>query len=323
MKRGYGKQYRLAAQCQMRMLVAATGINCSGKACERFMGTVHIDPVTGQEVVNGKFTRAFHGRTQLHPRTYDEIKEAAQHFGMTHVYDHALWELIGENTISTNLESKGAALVTELAVQIKQICMAEDDSLLKIGDIVATNNELDVIAAHISLLRSTVIKNREVLVKLLNSYLSTVAFAIEWRSLRFIKEEFCYYMQNTFFDNPKTNLSFIIDSAYPDLKTASFSSSLSRISTINLLIDYFITVVTKRSEKAKYRMRVYMQFIDIAQLIEDLDFVHGMVDSTDARNNSGLLALLTATGNAIKVNAYRGPTKVINNSQTLPNGRLI
>ena len=70
-------------------------------------------------------------------------------------------------------------------------------------------------------------------------------------------------------------------------------------------------------------MRVYMQFIDIAQLIEDLDFVQGMVDSNDARNNSGLLALLTATGNAIKVNAYRAPTKVINSSQTLPNGRLI
>lgn len=323
MKRRYGKQYRLAAQCQMRLLVAATGINCSGKACERFMGTVHVDPVTGQEVVNGKFTRAFHGRTQLHPRTYDEIKKTAQHFGMAQVYDHALWDLIGEGLITTHLESKGANLITELAAQIKQTCMAEDDSLLKIGDIVATNNELDVIAAHILLLRSAVIKNRDVLVKLLNSYLSTVAFAIEWRSLRFIKEEFCYYMQNTFFDNPKTNLSFIIDRAYPDLKTTSFSSSLSRISTINLLIDYFITVVTKRSEKAKYRMRVYMQFIDIAQLIEDLDFVHGMVDSNDARNNSGLLALLAATGNAIKVNAYRGPIKVINNSQTLPNGRSI
>ncbi len=140
MKRGYGKQYRLAAQCQMRMLVAATGINCSGKACERFMGTIHIDPVTGQEVVNGKFTRAFHGRTQLHPRTYDEIKEAAQRFGMTHVYDHALWDLIGEGFITTNLESKGGNLITELAAQIKQICMAEDDSLLNIGDIVATYN---------------------------------------------------------------------------------------------------------------------------------------------------------------------------------------
>lgn len=56
MKRRYGKQYRLAAQFQMRLLVAATGINCSGKACERFMGTVHIDPVTGQEVVNGMST---------------------------------------------------------------------------------------------------------------------------------------------------------------------------------------------------------------------------------------------------------------------------
>ena len=82
-------------------------------------------------------------------------------------------------------------------------------------------------------------------------------------------------------------------------------------------------VVTKRSEKAKYRMRVYMQFIDIAQLIADLDFVHGMVDSNDTRNNSGLLALLAVTGNTIKVNAYRGPTRVINNSQKLPNGRLI
>lgn len=323
MKHRYGKQYRLAAQCQMRLLVAATGINCSGKACERFMGTVHIDPVTGQEVVNGKFTRAFHGRTQLHPRTYDEVKKAAQRFGMAQVYDHALWELIGEDKIIKSLESKGGDLISELATQIKQICLADDNSLLKIGDIVATNNELDVMAAHILLFRSAVIKNREALVKLINSYLSTVAFAIEWRSLRFIKEEFCYYMQNTFFDNPKTNLSFIIDSAYPDLKTTSFSSSLSRIRTINLLTGYFITVVTKRSEKAKYRMRVYMQFIDIAQLIEDLDFVHGMVDSNDARNNSGLLALLTATGNAIKVNAYRGPTKVINNSQTLPNGRLI
>lgn len=323
MKQRYGKQYRLASQFQMRLLVNATGINCSGKSCERFMGTLRVDPFTNQEVVNGKFTRAFHGRTQLHPRTYDEIKKATQRCGMAQVYDHALWELIGEDKITTNLESKGAALTTELAAQIKQICLAEDNSLLKIGEILATNNELDVIAAHISLFRSAVIKNRDVLVKLLNSYLSTVAFAIEWRSLRYIKEEFCYYMQNTFFDNPKTNLSFIVDSAYPDLKKASFSSSLSRISTINLFADYFISVATKRTEKAKYRMRVFMQFIDIDQLIEDLDFVHGMADSNDARNNSGLLALLAATGNAIKVNAYRGPTKVINNSQTLPNGRLI
>ncbi|MBC3766709.1 hypothetical protein [Neptunicella marina] len=323
MTRRYGEQYRIAAKCQMRLFVAATGINCSGKACERFMGTIRIDPATGQEVVNGKFTRAFHGRTQLHPRTYDEIKKTAQRFGMTQVYDHELWELIGEDKITTDHEPKVGALITELAAEIKKICLAKDDSLLKIGDIVATNNELDVIAAHILLFRGAAIKNRKVLVKLLNSYVSTVAFAIEWRSLRFIKEEFFYYMQNTFFDNPKNNLSFIIDSAYPDFKTASFSSSLSRISTINLLTDYFIMVVTKRSEKAKYRMRVYMQFIDIAQLIKDLDFVHGMVDSNDTRNKSGLLALLAVTGNTIKVNAYRGPTRVINNSQTLPNGRLI
>ena len=323
MTRRYGEQYRIAAKCQMRLFVAATGINCSGKACERFMGTIRIDPATGQEVVNGKFTRAFHGRTQLHPRTYDEIKKTAQRFGMTQVYDHELWELIGEDKITTDHEPKVGALITELAAEIKKICLAKDDSLLKIGDIVATNNELDVIAAQILLFRGAAIKNRKVLVKLLNSYVSTVAFAIEWRSLRFIKEEFFYYMQNTFFDNPKNNLSFIIDSAYPDFKTASFSSSLSRISTINLLTDYFIMVVTKRSEKAKYRMRVYMQFIDIAQLIKDLDFVHGMVDSNDTRNKSGLLALLAVTGNTIKVNAYRGPTRVINNSQTLPNGRLI
>ena len=323
MTRRYGEQHRIAAKCQMRLFVVATGINCSGKACERFMGTIRIDPVTGQEVVNGKFARAFHGRTQLHPRTYGEIKKKVQSYGLTQVYDHALWELIGDDKITTDRESKGVALITELASEIKKICLAKDESLLKIGDIVATNNELDVIAAHILLFRSAAIKNRKVLVKLLNSYLSIVGFAIEWRSLRFIKEEFFYYMQNTFFDNPKTNLSFIIDSAYPDFKTASFSSSLSRISTINLLTDYFIMVVTKRSEKAKYRMRVYMQFIDIAQLIADLDFVHGMVDSNDTRNNSGLLALLAVTGNTIKVNAYRGPTRVINNSQKLPNGRLI
>lgn len=33
--------------------------------------------------------------------------------------------------------------------------------------------------------------------------------------------------------------------------------------------------------------------------------------------------LLAVTGNAIKLNAYRGPTKVINNSQILPNGRSL
>ena len=241
MTRRYGEQHRIAAKCQMRLFVVATGINCSGKACERFMGTIRIDPVTGQEVVNGKFARAFHGRTQLHPRTYGEIKKKVQSYGMTQVYDHALWELIGDDKITTDRESKGVALITELASEIKKICLAKDESLLKIGDIVATNNELDVIAAHILLFRSAAIKNRKVLVKLLNSYLSIVGFAIEWRSLRFIKEEFFYYMQNTFFDNPKTNLSFIIDSAYPDFKTASFSSSLSRISTINLLTDYFIS----------------------------------------------------------------------------------
>jgi hypothetical protein len=243
---------------------------------------------------------------------------------MAQVYDHALWEFIGEDKITTDLDSKGVALITELAAEIKKICMAENnDSLLKIGPILATNNELDVIAAHVLLLRSAVIKNRKVLVKLLNSYLSTVAFAIEWRSLRFIKEEFFYYMQNTFFDNPKTNLAFIVDSAYPDLKTTSFEWCLSHINTINLLADFLMAVAITRSEKAKYRMRVYLQFIQIDHLIEDLDFVHGMVDSRDAKNHSGLLALLTATGNAIKVNAYRGSTRVINNSQKLPNGRSL
>ena len=61
---------------------------------------------------------------------------------MAQVYDHALWDLIGEGLITTHLESKGANLITEFAAQIKQTCMAEDDSLLKIGDTVATNNEL-------------------------------------------------------------------------------------------------------------------------------------------------------------------------------------
>ena len=318
----YGKQYRLGSQYQMRLFVDATGINYSGKACERFMGTGYVDPASGQEAVNGKYTRAFHGRTQLHPSSYDEIKKAANRYGMAKVYDHPLWELIGEEKAAAKLETKPLSSITEIATEIKKCCLAKQDfSPLTIGRILTTNNELDVIAAYITLLRSDVIKNRDMLLKLLDGYLCTVAFAIEWRSLRFINEAFCYYMQNTFFDNPKTNLSFIIDSAYPDFKTAPFTQSLGHINTINMFTDYLMTVAVKRSEKAKYRMRVYIQFIEIEQFIEDLDFVHGIVDSSDTRNNFGLLALLAATGNKIKLNSYRGTTKIINNSQTLPNGR--
>jgi hypothetical protein len=323
MKRRYGKQYRLAAQCQMRLLVHATGINNSGKACERFMETIYVDPNTGQEVANGKFTRAFHGKTQLHPRSYDEIKKAAHTYGMMRVYDHEIWELIGEENTAAKLETPQLAALAELATEIKKTYLAGNGSLLKIGRILTKNNELDVIAAHIILLRSSAIKHQDVLVNLLQSYLCTVAFAIEWRSLGFIREEFCYYMQNTFFDNPKTNLSFIIDSAYPEFKTESFAQCLSRLRTINLFTDYLTSVVIKRSEKAKYRIRVYLQFIEIDQLIEDLDFVHGIVDSSDAGNNCGLLSLLNATGNAITLNAYKGRTKVVNNSKKLPDGRSL
>ncbi|QHJ09966.1 hypothetical protein FX988_00175 [Paraglaciecola mesophila] len=322
MKSRYGKQYRLGSQYQMRLFVDATGINYSGKACERFMGTVYVDPVTGQEVVNGKFTRAFHGRTQLHPSTYDEIKKAANRYGMAKVYDHPLWELIGEEKEAAKLETQSLSSIAEIAAEIKKTCLAEHGfSPLSIGRILTTNNELDVIAAHITLLRTDAVKNRDVLLKLLKGYLCTVAFAIAWRSLRFINEEFCYYMQNIFFDNPKTNLSFIIDNAYPDFKTLSFARCLGHVNTINMFTNYLMSVAVKRTEKAKYRMRVYIQFIEIEQLIEDLDFVHGIVDSSDTRNNFGLLALLAATGNKIKLNSYRGTTKIINNSQTLPNGR--
>lgn len=323
MKRRYGKQYRLASQFQMRLLVAATGINHSGKACERFMGTVRVDPVTGQEMVNGKFTRAFNGRSQLLMDTYEKLLKAAHGFGMAHVYRHAFWDLVEGSQKLENAEQLSVNRIVDLAITLKLIYASPSKpSLLKVSQILCRNNELDVLAAHALLLRGDMIKCTESLLNMLDGYLRVYAYAMEWRSIGYIKEELYYYMQNVFFDDPKSNLSHIVRTACPSLQSQPFEQCYSYLVILNELTNVLISHAIKQTEKAKYRLRLSLFFVDMSELIADLDFVYGMRDSHDFQNKSGLLALLAATGNGIRLQTGKGQISVSNSSRTLPKGNL-
>ena len=323
MTRRFGEQFKLASQFQMRLFVVATGINFSGKACERFLGTMHVDPVTEQKVVNGKYTRAFHGQTQLLKQTYGKVVEAAQGYGMPHIYPHQIWGLIEGSHKLENAERLSLGRIIELAITLKWIYTSSSKpSLLKVGQVLCRNNELDVLAAHVVLLRGDMIKSTENLLHLLDGYLRVYAYAMEWRTLSHIKEELYYYMQNAFFDDPKSNLSYIVRTVRPSLQNQSFEQCYSHLVVLNELTNLLISIATKQTQKAKYRLRLSLFFVDMSQLIADLDFVYGMRDSHDYQNESGLLALLASTGNGIRLHTVKGKVSVSNSSRALPKGNL-